>query len=252
MPSQASVIADLYAHQIQAGDIADGDTLTVAAVAAAHGITETTARTVLRLVAASGMARLVPKEGAVTGLRGHMPSSQHRAHQVLSDRPDGRILGRTEHSTIISADWTDDVPTWVRQALDVADGPVLARLRVTMREMPDGTTRPLSTSTSYKPRWAVDIVPALAVTDRMPTGGIRALLEARNQRPGHGWDDVRAAFAPSRVAKLLGIDPQTPVLECHNVWLMADGTPIEVGHYWVPSDLTIRFGYDLTPSHPGN
>lgn len=253
MPTQASILAAMYTHDIQAGDIPDGATLTVEAVTGAHGITPTTARTVLRLIAAAGFARLVPREGAVIGMGGHMPSSQHRAQQVLSGRADGRILGQTEHSTIISADWVDDVPQWVRHALGVLnDESVLARVRVTMRTMPNGVLRPLSTSTSYKPEWAVDLVPALASTDRMPTGGMRAILDGVGGTPGNGWDDVRAAFPPDHVAKLLDIDAKTPVLECSNVWLMADGTPLEVGQYWVPSDLTIRFGYPLTTSQDQN
>lgn len=223
-------VAAALRRQIVAGDLQHGDALpSVRDLAAQYGISTATAQKVHRVLKAEGLAEA--RQGAATTV-----STRRTLHRTAADRLEaalstGRIYTEGEYAVITGADLSEP-PEWVGDLLGVEPGGrAVRRQRVTHNA--DDT--PVSTSTSWFAGELADSVPALLVADRIPAGTPAAIEAATGRRAVASEEASTAAAATEEQARLLGLTPGEPVSLSRNIYVDAEGEPIEVGESVAPA-----------------
>ncbi|MFE6086391.1 GntR family transcriptional regulator [Streptomyces virginiae] len=228
-PPYLQVAAELR-RRIVAGELKHGDALpSVRDLAAAYSISTATAQKVHRTLKDEGLAEA--RQGAATTV-----STRRTLHRTAADRLEaalttGRIYADGEYAVITGADLAEP-PEWVAGLLGIEPGgQAVRRQRVTHNADAD----PVSTSTSWFAGELAAAVPALLSTDRI-TGGTPSAIEAATGRRAVASEEASTADAATEEhAQLLGIAPGSPVALSRNIYVDAEGEPVEVGESVAPA-----------------
>ncbi|RSS59835.1 GntR family transcriptional regulator [Streptomyces sp. WAC01280] len=228
-PPYLQVVAALKA-KIVSGELSHGDTLpSVRELSAQYEISTATAQKVFRTLKAEGLVEA--RQGSATTV-----STRRTLHRTAADRLEaalstGRIYADGEYAVITAADLASP-PEWVADLLEVeAGGQAVRRQRVTHNA--DG--EPVSASTSWFSGDLAETVPALLVKERIIGGTPSAIEAATGRRAVASEEATTAAAASEEQATLLGVTPGDPVSLSRNVYVDAEGTPVEVGESVAPA-----------------
>jgi GntR family transcriptional regulator len=226
-PPYLQVVAALKAR-IVSGDLKHGDVLpSVRELAEEHGISTATAQKVFKTLKAEGLAEA--RWGSSTTV-----STRQTLHRTAADRLEaalstGRIYTDGEYAVITGADLAEP-PEWVADLLGT-EGQAVRRERVTHNS--DG--QPVSASTSWFSADLAESVPALLVRERIIGGTPSAVEAATGRRAVATEEATTAAAATEEQASLLGVAPGSPVLLSRNIYVDAEGAPVEVGEAVAPA-----------------
>ncbi|MFF3178212.1 GntR family transcriptional regulator [Streptomyces sp. NPDC057900] len=223
-------VAAALRRQIVAGELKHGDALpSVRELAATYSISTATAQKVHRVLKAEGLAEA--RQGAATTV-----STRRTLHRTAADRLEaalttGRIYADGEYAVITAADLSEP-PEWVGTLLGTEPGGrAVRRQRVTH----NADDSPVSTSTSWFAGELAETVPALLETDRI-IGGTPSAIEAATGRRAVASEEASTADAATpEQARLLGITQGAPVALSRNIYVDAEGEPLEVGESIAPA-----------------
>jgi DNA-binding GntR family transcriptional regulator len=228
-PPYLQVVATLKGR-IVSGELKHGDRLpSVRDLATEYSISTATAQKVHRTLKAEGLAEA--RQGAATTV-----STRRTLHRTAADRLEavlttGRIYTDGEYAVITAADLAEP-PEWVADLLNVEDGGrAVRRQRVTH----NADDQPVSASTSWFTRELGDAVPALLVRERIVGGTPSAIEAATGRRAVASEEASTAAPASEEHAQALGVAPGDPVSLARNVYVDAEGEPLEVGESVAPA-----------------
>lgn len=228
-PPYLQVVGTLKA-KIVSGELKHGDALpSVRELAAQYEISTATAQKVHRTLKAEGLAEA--RQGAATTV-----STRKTLHRTAADRLEaalstGRIYTDGDYAVITAADLSTP-PEWVADLLGVEDGgEAVRRARVTH----NSDDQPVSASTSWFAREFAESVPALLVRERIVGGTPSAIEAATGRRAVASEEASTAAAATEEHAQALGVAVGEPVSLSRNVFVDAQGEPVEVGESVAPA-----------------
>lgn len=228
-PPYLQVVAALKA-KIVSGELKHGDTLpSVRELAATYEISTATAQKVFRTLKAEGLVEA--KQGSATTV-----STRRTLHRTAADRLEaalstGRIYTDGEYAEITAADLSTP-PEWVADLLGIeVGGQAVRRQRITH----NSDDQPVSASTSWFSADLAETVPALLQRERIVGGTPSAIEAATGRRAVASEEAATAAAASEDQATLLGVTPGDPVLLSRNVFVDAEGEPVEVGESVAPA-----------------
>jgi GntR family transcriptional regulator len=217
-------------QKIVSGELKHGDPVpSVRDLAAQYEISTATAQKVHRTLKAEGLVEA--RQGAATTV-----STRRTLHRTAADRLEaalttGRIYTDGEYAVITAADLSSP-PEWVADLLGVEDGgQAVRRQRVTH----NADDKPVSASTSWFSSDLAQTVPALLVRDRIIGGTPSAIEAGTGRRAVASEEATTAAAASEEQAQVLGVAPGDPVSLSRNVYVDAQGDPIEVGESVAPA-----------------
>lgn len=212
-------IADTIAESILGGHQKPGQRLApVRDLALAHGVTTKTAHAAIRELQSRGLVTS-HQGGTVVSARLSVPTPTERLERSLAGVGP---LRPGETVRITSAGWAGEVPAYVYDVLEIAEGEEVAR-REAVTEYGGQLS---SLIVSWHPKAVVDLVPALVKPAPIHEGTIAA-VRAAGVGVGTSQSHFMARGADGREAGLLDVAEGAPVMAVVSMRTDGEGRPIE-------------------------
>ncbi|MHA6801763.1 GntR family transcriptional regulator [Bounagaea algeriensis] len=231
-------ITESYRHQIREGEINPGDRLPSSRdLAAQHGISEPTARSVLSALRVGGYTVTTQRGSFVAPRPPGVDSPQDRLRRAVRA---GTTSAETEMQHVLAAELVA-APTYITEIYDLEPGDQVVRREYTIASGDHVLALHVDW---YRAEFAAAVPALLSLADR--TGGdlLNRIEEAFDRRVTHGRDAVRSRATDEREASALQVSPGSPTLAGAHAWSDENGL-IVYGEWCLPAGMEVGFSYDL-------
>ncbi|MEN2982270.1 MAG: GntR family transcriptional regulator [Thermus sp.] len=185
------------------------------ALAEAFGVSRDSVRKALDLLEEEGL--VIRRQGSGT----YVARRATFRNRLLGFSEEMRALGLVPASRLLR--W-DQGPANPEEAMALGLSPGEGVLRLLRLRLADG--EPMALERASLPLWALE---------EAPEGSLYQALEARGLRPVRALQRLRAVAAREE-ARLLEVEPGSPLLYLERVSYLADGRPIEYVRSWYRAD----------------